>query len=85
MIFMKVWFSLLGGLVIGIILSYFFLEYNGWTIHPMGENGEVVNTINELDFNLITNGFLIVFGVSFLIYVVWTLIERKKSDKSFFN
>lgn len=82
---MKVWFSLLGGLVIGIILSYFFLEYNGWAIHHMGENGEVVKTIKELDFNLITNGFLIVVGVSFLIYVVWTLIERKKSDKSFFN
>ena len=82
---MKLWFSLLGGLVIGIILSYFFLDYNGWTIHHMGENGEVVKTINELDFNVITNGFLIVVGVSFLIYVVWTLIERKKSDKSFFN
>lgn len=74
---MKVLISLLGGLVLGIILSYFFLDYNGWTIHQMGEDGEVTKTINELDFDLITNGFLIVAGVSILIFGVWTFIERK--------
>ncbi|WP_264737322.1 hypothetical protein [Cytobacillus firmus] len=61
---MKVWISLLSTLLIGIILSYFFLDYN-WTIHQMGENSE-------------SNGFLIVVAVSILIYVVWTKIERKK-------
>ncbi|RBP86061.1 hypothetical protein DFO70_1349 [Cytobacillus firmus] len=61
---MKVWISLLITLSIGIILSYFFLDYN-WTINQMGENSE-------------SNGFLIVFAASILIYAVWTKIERKK-------
>ncbi|WP_113885641.1 MULTISPECIES: hypothetical protein [Cytobacillus] len=61
---MKVWISLLSTLLMGIILSYFFLDYN-WTVNQMGENSE-------------SNGFLIVVAVSFVIYVVWTKIERKK-------
>ena len=77
---MKGWVSLLSGLIIGIIISYFVLDYKGWTIHQVDVNGEVTKTINELDFNLITNSFLIVLGVSILIYVIWTFIEKKFKD-----
>ncbi|CAM3679467.1 hypothetical protein GCM10009865_47720 [Aeromicrobium ponti] len=64
---MKVWISLLLGLVICIILSYLFLDYNVWTTHQMGENSE-------------SNGFLIIVAVFILIYVFWKLIERKKES-----
>ena len=77
---MKGWISLLSGLIIGIIISYFVLDYKGWTIYQMDVNGEVTKTINELDFNLITNSFLIVLGVTILIYVIWTFIEKKFKD-----
>ena len=76
---MKTWFSLLCGLIIAFTLSYFFLGYNGWTIHQTGKNGEITKTINELDFNLITNAFLIMMAASILIYGVWTLIEKKRA------
>ena len=74
---MKGWISLLSGLITGIIISYFVLDYKGWTIYQVDVNGRVTKTINELDFDLITNGFLIVLGVSILIYVIWTFIEKK--------
>ena len=74
---MKGWISLLSGLITGIIISYFVLDYKGWTIYHVDVNGEVTKTINELDFDLITNSFLIVLGVSILIYVIWTFIEKK--------
>jgi len=77
---MKGWISLLSGLIIGIIISFFVLDYKGWTIYQMDVNGEVTKTINELDFDLITNSFLIVLGVSILIYVIWTFIENKFKD-----
>lgn len=77
---MKGWVSLLSGLIIGIIISYFVLDYKGWTIYQVDVNGEVSKTINELDFNIITNSFLIVLGVSILIYVIWTFIEKKFKD-----
>ena len=77
---MKGWISLLSGLIIGIFISYFVLDYNGATIYQVDVNGEVSKTINELDFNLITNSFLIILGVSILIYVIWTFIEKKFND-----
>jgi hypothetical protein len=77
---MKSWISLLSGLIIGIIISFFVLDYKGWTIYQVDVNGEVTKTINELDFDLITNSFLIVLGVSILIYVIWTFIENKFND-----
>lgn len=65
---MKGWISLLSGLIIGILISYFVLDYKGWTIYQMDVNGEVTKTINELDFDLITNSFLIVLGM-FIFYL----------------
>jgi hypothetical protein len=55
---MKGLISLFAGLIIGIIVSYFVLEYEGWTLYQMSENGEVTKTIKELDLNLITKSFL---------------------------
>ncbi|WML44308.1 hypothetical protein [Neobacillus sp. PS3-40] len=77
---MKRWISLLGGLIIGIILSYFTLDYKGWTLEYIDENGKTIKAINELDFDLITNSVLIVIGISILIYGIWTLIEKKTKD-----
>ncbi|WLD94557.1 hypothetical protein [Alkalihalobacillus sp. AL-G] len=77
---MKGLVSILGGILIGILVSYFTLEYNGWTISYMGkdnESGEPIQVINELDVNLLMNGLLIVIGMTLLIYVAWTLIEKK--------
>ncbi|MQR94428.1 hypothetical protein EJV22_04465 [Fictibacillus phosphorivorans] len=77
---MKFWISLIAGLVIGVILSYFFLDYNGLTINESGKNGEIIKNTNELDFNLISNSFLIVLSVSILIYIIWTLVEKKEKE-----
>lgn len=77
---MKVWLSLLSGLIIGLILSYFFLDYNGWTLHLTGVNGEVIRTTRELDFNLISNAFLIVMATSAVIYGAWTLVEKRTQN-----
>jgi uncharacterized membrane protein len=77
---MKTWISIIAGIVFGLILSYFFLDYNGWTLQQIDDSGKVINTTNELDFNLITNSFLIMVALTVLIYGVWTLIERKGKD-----
>lgn len=68
--------SLIGGIVLGIIISYFILDYNGWTIFEMDDKGNTVKTTNELDFDLLTNAFLIIFLCTLLIYIAWTLVEK---------
>ncbi|OHX44642.1 hypothetical protein C1N70_27410 (plasmid) [Cytobacillus firmus] len=71
--------SLIGGIVLGIIISYFTLDYNGWTIYEMDGKGNTVNTTNELDFDLLTNSFLIILGCTLLIYISWTLVEKYRN------
>jgi uncharacterized membrane protein len=79
---MKTSISIIAGIVIGVILSSFFLDYNGLTLHQMDDSGNVTKTTNELDFNLLTNSLLIIVAVSVVIYGIWTLVERKgKRDK----
>jgi hypothetical protein len=70
------WVSLISGLILGLIISFFTLDYNGWKMKRIGENGEVINTINELDFDLITNCFLIVLTSILVIYILLTVIEK---------
>ncbi|MGU5311766.1 hypothetical protein MAX14_22435 [Escherichia coli] len=72
----KGWISFWSGLAIGIILSYFVLNYEGLTIHHVGENSKVTKTINELDYNLITNSFSIIVVSIGLIYLILTVLEK---------
>ncbi|MCM3707948.1 MULTISPECIES: hypothetical protein [Cytobacillus] len=50
----KGWISIVGGLILGLIFSFFILEYIGWQYIRHNRNGEAEQVINELDFNLIT-------------------------------
>ncbi len=75
----KGWISIISGLILGLIISYFTLDYNGWTIIHHNEDGEVEKTINELDFNLITNSFLIVVASIIMIYLLQKLNDKYRS------
>ncbi|USK39643.1 hypothetical protein LIS77_03685 [Cytobacillus firmus] len=72
----KGWCSLICGLILGLIISFFTLDYNGWKMHRMGENGEVISAINEIDFDLITNFFLIVLVSILVIYILLAVLGK---------
>ncbi|BCB02754.1 hypothetical protein [Bacillus sp. KH172YL63] len=78
----KGWISVIGGIVVGLILSFRFLEYNGWIIYKMDEEGQVESTVKEMDFNLITNSFLLIVASALIIYFVLRMIERVWPGKS---
>ncbi|WP_298829076.1 hypothetical protein [uncultured Planococcus sp.] len=78
----KGWISIVGGLLIGLAISYVVLDYNGWTLITIGSNGENTRSINELDFDLMTNAFGIVLICAAVIYGALTVISKKKqADK----
>lgn len=77
----KGWISIVSGLISGLIISYFTLEYNGLTIIHLNNDGEVKKTINELDFNLITNSFLIVVASIIVISIFLNLIDKYRNNK----
>ncbi|WP_349407431.1 hypothetical protein [Pseudalkalibacillus sp. SCS-8] len=73
--------SILLGVLIGVSIAYFTLDYNGWTFMYPGPDGEAVRTIHELDVDLLLDGTLIVVGVSAFIYTIWTMIEKGKRNR----
>lgn len=78
----KGWISIVGGLLLGLAISYVVLDYNGWTLVTIGSNGEATSSINELDFDLMTNAFGLVLICTAVIYGALTVISKKKqADK----
>ncbi|WP_061809632.1 hypothetical protein [Rossellomorea vietnamensis] len=75
----KGWISIVGGIIVGLILSFFTLEYDGWKYITVSGNGEVEQVIHELDFNLITNTFLLMMACGIILYSILSMIEKKKS------
>ncbi len=76
----KGWISVISGLVLGVFISFLTLEYNGLRIIHQNIDGTAERTINELDFNLITNAFLIVVLSISMIYLVLTMIEKNRGS-----
>lgn len=76
----KFTFSLLGGIMIGIVLAFSLWDYSGATYEIIGQAG-VDRTIKEMDFAFLFNTSLIVLAFTVLIYLVWTFIEKKKHEK----
>ncbi|MEI5908076.1 hypothetical protein WAK64_13530 [Bacillus spongiae] len=72
----KGWISIVGGFIVGFIISFFTLEYNGWTHIFLDSNGEVEKVINELDVNLLTNSFFIIIATAIVIYLLLSIIEK---------
>lgn len=73
-------FSLLGGIGIGTILSFFFWDYSGATFEVINDAGENY-TIQEMDFGFVFNASLTILAFSILIYLVWTVADQKKHAK----
>ncbi|WP_175989490.1 hypothetical protein [Bacillus sp. Marseille-Q1617] len=68
--------SIIGGVIIGLIISFFTLEYDGWKFVQHNSDGEVYQVLNEIDVNHITNSFLIIVGSGVAIYISLTLFEK---------
>jgi hypothetical protein len=72
----KGWISIIGGLILGLIISFFTLEYAGWTFIRHNSEGEVYQVINEIDVNLMMNSLLIIAASGMAIYIVLRLVEK---------
>ncbi|TWT08005.1 hypothetical protein FQV26_09400 [Planococcus sp. CPCC 101016] len=76
----KGWISTITGLILGVVISCFVLDYNGWTLVSIGRDGTTANTLNELDFNLITNAFVIILVCIGVVYGGLTLLINKNDS-----
>lgn len=68
--------SVLCGIFIGGILSYFLLDYRGQSMEFLNYYGEESKIVHELDFNFISNSAAIIIGVTLVIYFTVLLLEK---------
>jgi hypothetical protein len=76
----KAFLSLLGGILIGSIISYLFLEYKDSNYEIRNYYGIDSKIVKEWDFEFISNAGFIIAGVSILIFLIWTFVEKKSKD-----
>ncbi|MGD6969413.1 hypothetical protein ACQCVP_23815 [Rossellomorea vietnamensis] len=72
----KGWVSIVGGVILGLIISFITLEYNGWKFIRHNRDGEVYQVVNEIDVNLMMNSLLIIIACGAAIYISLSLGEK---------
>ncbi|MFD1032876.1 hypothetical protein [Metaplanococcus flavidus] len=75
----KGWISIIGGTILGIVISFFTLEYNGWQINRHDRDGVAYQSINDIDINLVHNSFIIIVVSCLAIYFVLFLLEKRRN------
>ncbi|WP_432352920.1 hypothetical protein [Sporosarcina sp. A2] len=80
----KLALSLVGGGVIGLILSFLLMDYENSSYEILHQAGVGKRTISEMDFEFVFNSFFLILGFTIVIYVIWTYIEKKR-DTKFYN
>jgi len=73
-------FSILGGIIIGLILSFVLMDYEVISYQLMDRGSSEYRSVSEMDFNFVFNASMLVFGVAILIFIVWSFVETKISD-----
>jgi|GEM_PF-2462150 len=72
--------SLVGGIVIGLILSFVFWDYQGFTYEILNQAG-IDRTISEMDFDFVFKASLLSLVATILIYLLWNFFDKKKHEK----
>ncbi|WP_033542022.1 hypothetical protein [Planococcus sp. CAU13] len=76
----KTFFSILGGLILGLFVSFILFDYRSTTITYVNKIG-ADKVIREMDFNFVFNTSIMVIGISILIFVIWSFVDKKKDEK----
>jgi uncharacterized membrane protein YukC len=69
--------SLAGGILLGGLISYFFLDYQDSNYVIRNYHGIDKKIVKEWDFQFISNAGFIILGISVVIYLIWTYFEKK--------
>ncbi|MCZ8534303.1 hypothetical protein [Psychrobacillus psychrodurans] len=73
----KLSLSLLGGTITGLIVSFILMDYRDIKYEIRNQGGIESRWIREMDFDFVINASALIIGISVLIFVVWTFIEKR--------
>lgn len=73
--------SLLGGIIIGLVLSFVLMDYKDMSFKIMDQGSTEYRRVREMDFDFVFNASLLVIGSSIVLFFIWTFIEKKFDKK----
>ena len=73
----KLSLSLLGGTITGLIVSFTLMDYRDIKYEIRNQGGIESRWIREMDFDFVFNASALIIGISVLIFVIWTFIEKR--------
>ena len=69
--------SLLGGTIIGLIVSFILMDYRDIKYEIRNQGGIESRWIREMDLDFVFNPSALIIGISVLIFIVWTFIGKR--------
>jgi hypothetical protein len=73
----KTLLSLILGIIVGSVFSYFLLDYENQTMEFLNYYGEESKIVHELDFNYFSNTAAFIIVASLIVFLTISWIERK--------
>ena len=73
--------SVLGGLLIGLPLAFWWIGYDGITYSQLNVAGVDEVVVREMDFDFVFGASLLVVASAAVIYVIWFLLDKKREER----
>ena len=77
----KVFGSVLGGLLIGLPLAFWWIGYDGITYSQLNVAGVDEVRVREMDFDFVFYASLLVVAIAAVLYVIWSWIDKKREER----
>ena len=78
----KILVSLFFGLLIGGLISSFFLDYQDNSYEILNYYGVDKMTVKEWDWDFIVDAGILVFLIAVFCFIIWTVIEKRKNKSN---
>lgn len=73
--------SLLGGLLAGLPLAFWWIGYESITYSQLNLAGVDEVVVREMDFDFVFYASLLVVGIAAIIYSIWSWIDKKREAR----
>ena len=73
----KLLLSIGGGILIGLLLSFLFWDYQGLQVEYLNHGGVDI-TAFEVDFDFVFFSFVLVIATAVFVHRIWNYVEQRK-------
>ena len=73
--------SVLGGLLIGLPLAFWWIGYEEITYSQLNVAGVDEVVVREMDFDFVFGASILVVASAAVIYVIWFLLDKKREER----